>query len=85
MNYKILVYKKTFIETKTKRGISKKLYFEKVYTEHNIHKTMLSKAMIKLQTRYIGYHMEMLHENESEDDTIACKYNRRIKKAYLVT
>jgi len=84
MNYKILVYKKTFIETKTKRGILKKPYFEKVYTEHNIHKTMLSKVMIKLQAKYIGYHMEFLLENESENDTIAMLYNRKIKKAHLV-
>ena len=80
MQYKIIVYEKTFIEVETKRGISKKPYFKKVHTEHNIHKAILSKTMLELQRKYIGYHMEFLSENESESTTIASMYNEKIKK-----
>lgn len=84
MYYKIIVYKKAFVNVETKRGLKKVVYFNKVATYHNIHKATLSKEYLKTWEKWKDtcYHISEILETES--DTIIDLYNAKAKKYGIV-
>jgi len=85
MYYKIIIYKQKYVNIETARGIKARVYFQKIATKHNIHKTMLTKEQLQLYTQYKKQYdgwqltIDTMLETEDERQSLIYKNNAKIR------
>lgn len=85
MYYKMIVYKQKYVNIETARGTKARVYFQKIATKHNIHKTMLTKEQLQLYDRYKKQYdgwqltIDTMLETQDETQTLIYKNNAKIR------
>lgn len=78
--YKIIVYEKVFFNIEYGKKTLKKVYFKKIATYNNIHKSILTKKSLEIFYKWSDTKYHITQVLQDEKDIIIENYNQKVKK-----